>query len=102
MILTIYYHKEDKWLLDKVDEVSIRERKSRSAVILSILEEYFERGKKIGEILHDMGLISLEQLREALELQRKREKNKKLGQILKERAAITEKHIQKAIALQMR
>lgn len=101
MILTIYYRKEDEWLLKKIDEICVRERKSKSAVILSILEQYFEQGKKIGEILQDMRLITLEQLREALELQKK-EKRKMLGQILKEREIINERHIQKAIALQMR
>ncbi|RLE12655.1 hypothetical protein DRI96_04175 [Candidatus Aerophobetes bacterium] len=101
MILTIYYRKEDEWLLKKIDEICVKERKSKSAVILSILEQYFEQGKKIGEILQDMGLITPEQLREALELQKK-EKRKMLGQILKEREIIDERHIQKAIALQMR
>ncbi|MCD6256740.1 hypothetical protein J7J45_01595 [Candidatus Aerophobetes bacterium] len=101
MILTIYYRKEDEWLLKKIDEICVRERKSKSAVILSILEQYFEQGKKIGEILQDMRLITPEQLREALELQKK-EKRKMLGQILKEREIINEKHIQKAIALQIR
>jgi len=101
MILTIYYRKEDEWLLKKIDEICVRERKSKSAVILSILEQCFEQGKKIGEILQDMGLITPEQLREALELQKK-EKRKMLGQILKEREIINERHIQKAIALQMR
>lgn len=101
MILTIYYRKEDEWLLKKIDEICVRERKSKSAVILSILEQYFEQGKKIGEILQDMRLITPEQLREALELQKK-EKRKMLGQILKEREIINERHIQKAIALQIR
>jgi hypothetical protein len=100
MVLTIYYRREDEWLLNKVDEVGLRERKSRSAVILSILEQYFERGKRIGEIFQDMGLISLEQLQEALELQEREKRRKKLGQILREKGIVTERHIQRAVALQ--
>ncbi len=100
MVLTIYYRKDDEWLLSKLEGMGARERKSKSAVILSVLEHYFERGKKIGEILQDMRFISLEHLREALELQKREEKQKKLGQILKEKGMVTERHIQKALALQ--
>lgn len=100
MVITLYSRKEDQWILKKVDEICVRERKSRSAVVLSILEQHFEREKKIGEIFQDMGLISLEQLQEALELQQREKKQKKLGQILKEKGMVTKKHIQKALALQ--
>lgn len=100
MMMSIYYRKEDEWLLQKVDSRCARERKSRSAVILSILEEYFEREKRIGEILQDMGFISLEQLEEALELQKGERKQKKLGQILKEKGVITEKHVQRVVGVQ--
>jgi len=100
MVLTIYYRKDDKWLLNKLEKISVREKKSKSAVILSVLEHYFEREKKIGEILQDMSLISSEHLKEALKLQRRERKQKELGQILKEKGIVTEKHIQRALALQ--
>ena len=58
MMISVYYRQEDEWILQKVDEICVRQRKSRSAVILSILEHYFERGKKMGQIFRDMGLIS--------------------------------------------
>jgi len=100
MMISIYYRKDDAWFLKKVDKICARERRSRSAVILSLLEQYFEQEKKIGEILQDMGFISLEQLQEALELQKKEKKQKKLGQILKGKGIITEEHIQRVVGLQ--
>jgi len=99
-MISIYYRKDDAWFLKKVDKICARERRSRSAVILSLLEQYFEQEKKIGEILQDMGFISLEQLQEALELQKKEKKQKKLGQILKGKGIITEEHIQRVVGLQ--
>jgi len=101
MMASIYYRKDDEWLLKKVDKICARERRSKSAVILSLLEQYFEQEKKIGEILQDMGFISLEQFEEALQLQKKEKKAKKLGQILKEQGIITEGHIQRVVGLQM-
>jgi len=100
MMMSIYYRKEDKWLLEKADEICAREKRSRSAVILSLLEQHFEREKKIGEILQDMGFISLDELQEALELQKKEKKQRKLGQILKEKGIISEKHVQRAVGVQ--
>jgi metal-responsive CopG/Arc/MetJ family transcriptional regulator len=42
MQTTIYYNESDSYLINQVDAKSQRERKSRSSVILSVLEEYFE------------------------------------------------------------
>lgn len=100
MILSIYYRNQDKWLINKIDEICDTERKSRSAVILSILEEYFEREKKLGEILQDMGFVSLEQLQEALQSQKEQEKQKRLGQILVEKGLVNERHLARALGLQ--
>ena len=99
MFFSIYYRKEDEWLLKKIDEICTRERRSRSVVIWMILEEYFEREKNLGEILQDMGFISLEQFEEALQLQ-KEKKGKKLGQILREKGIITDEHLQRALRVQ--
>ena len=38
MQMTIYYTKEDQYLIDKIDEIAHPQRKSRSALILTILE----------------------------------------------------------------
>ncbi len=102
MMISIYYRKDDEWLLEKVDEIRARERRSRSAVILSLLEEYFERDRKIGEILKDMGLVSLDELQEALDMQKKHKNEKKLGEILEEKGTVTKNHIQRALGLQRR
>ena len=100
MFFSIYYRKEDEWLLKKINEIAAGERRTRSVVIRMILEEYFEQEKKLGEILQDMGFISLEQLEEALQLQKKEKKAKKLGQVLKEQGVITENQIQRVVGLQ--
>jgi len=102
MMMSIYYRKEDEWLLEKVDEICAIDRRSRSAIILSLLEEYFEREKKIGEILKDMGLVSLDELQEALDMQKKEKNEKRLGQILEEKGAVTKSNIQRALGLQRR
>ncbi|TET60986.1 ribbon-helix-helix protein, CopG family [Candidatus Aerophobetes bacterium] len=102
MMISIYYRKDDEWLLEKVDEIRARERRSRSAVILSLLEEYFERDRKIGEILKDMGLLSLKELQEAIELQKKHKNEKKLGEILEGKGTVTKSNIQRALGLQRR
>lgn len=102
MMISIYYRKDDEWLLEKVDEIRARERRSRSAVILSLLEEYFERDRKIGEILKDMGLLSLKELQEAIDMQKKHKNEKKLGEILEGRGTVTKSNIQRALGLQRR
>ena len=43
MQTSIYYSPKDIYLINKVKDKAKRERKSNSAVILSILEEYFKR-----------------------------------------------------------
>ncbi|SQD93055.1 conserved protein of unknown function [Candidatus Bipolaricaulis anaerobius] len=69
MQVTLYYNEEDQYLLELVDELAERERKSRSAVIMSILEEHFERGKRLGEILVEKGLVRDETVKRALVVQ---------------------------------
>ncbi len=69
MQATLYYRDEDDYLSDLVDREAERRRTSRSAVIMAILEKHFEREKRLGEILVDMGIISPENVRAALEHQ---------------------------------
>ena len=54
MQATIYYQERDQYLLDKVEGKANREKKSKSAVILSIVETYFQANKKICQILRDL------------------------------------------------
>ena len=56
MQVTIYLTEHDEYIVRLLDDRSRRERKSRSAVILSILEEHFEKDKRLGEILVDLGV----------------------------------------------
>lgn len=46
MQITFSYSKEDKWVLDEVEEKAYLEGKSKSAVIVAILEEHFTKGVK--------------------------------------------------------
>jgi len=56
----------------------------RSAVLLSILEEHFEREKKLGEILVDLGALSHGDLAKGLDLQKSEFAEKLLGDVLLE------------------
>ena len=62
MQTTIYFGEDDTYLIKLVDKKAERGRKSRSAVIMEILEQYFEKGKNIGEILVDMEIINRAEL----------------------------------------
>jgi hypothetical protein len=71
-------------------------------VILSILEEFFERDKRIGEILLDMGEVSHKDLAQALELQGKKHAGKRLGEILLEERLATQEAVDRALLIQNR
>lgn len=100
MQTTLYYREEDQYLIDKVEQKASRERKSKSSVILSILEEYFEAEKKVGEILQDLGALEKEKLQEALEAQRNKDKERKLGEILREKDYVREVDLDRALDIQ--
>lgn len=102
MQMTIYYTKEDQYLIDKIDEMAYRERKSRSAVILTILERYFEGQKKLGEILADMRKLDPQELDKLLQLQRKEGNRRRIGELLVEKKVVSEKDVQRALAVQQR
>jgi len=100
MQLTIYYTKDDQYLLDQVDDKADAERRSKSAVILSIIEEYFEADKKLGEILCDLGRLSPEKLRQATEIQKREGGKRKLGQVLLAEKMVGERDLRRALAIQ--
>lgn len=60
MQTTIYYKERDKYLIEKVQEKANKERKSKSAVILSIIEEYFLSGENVVTILKELGELELD------------------------------------------
>jgi len=97
MQTTIYYSDNDSYVIKQVDMKGRRERKSRSAVILSILEEYFECEKRIGEILVDLGAISHTDLAKGLELQKSKFTKKLLGDILLEEELVEQEALERAV-----
>ncbi len=100
MQVTIYYSDEDAYLIKKVDLEGRQQRKSRSAVILSILEQYFQRNKRLGEILVDLGAVSHTDLSKALELQKNRFTEKLLGEILLEEELVAQSALERALMIQ--
>ncbi len=102
MQTTIYYSDEDEYLIKQVDTKGRRERKSRSAVILSVLEEYFEGEKRLGEILIDLGAVSHTDLSKALELQKSKFTEKLLGEILLEEELVDQGAVERALMIQGR
>jgi len=100
--VTLYYNDEDQYLLGLVDALAERERKSRSAVIMSILEEHFERGKKLGEILVDMRAVSRQDVEEALEEQKSGNGPRRLGEILVEKGVVRDAAVKRALVVQGR
>lgn len=102
MQVTLYYNDEDRYLLGLVDALAERERKSRSAVIMSILEEHFERGKKIGEILVDMGRVAPRDVEEALAYQQSVKVPQRLGEILVEKGLVGNEEVKQALVVQGR
>ena len=97
--MSIYYQEDDKYLIDEVDKRANRNRMSKSAVILSILEEYLEAEKRIGEILRDMQAVEEGQVEKALKVQQEKE-NKRLGKIMVERDYVKEDQLNRALQVQ--
>lgn len=102
MQTTIYFNEVDAYLMKQVDAKGRRERKSRSAVILSILEDYFEGEKKLGEILLDLGVIKHADLAKGLELQKTKFTDKLLGDILLEEDIVSAEAVERALTIQGR
>lgn len=99
MQMTIYYTEADQYLIDKIEQEAAMQRKSKSAVILTALERYFGQGRKIGEILCDMGCLNPEDLKRSLEVQQ-RQSGRLLGEILLEQKLIGESDLYRALAIQ--
>jgi len=102
MQTTIYYKEEDRYLMDKLEKKSSRERKSKSAIILSILENYFESDQKVGSVLKDLDAVESSHLSTALKEQTNREDNKRIGEILLEKGQVREVDLDRALAIQDR
>ncbi|MFO8034856.1 MAG: hypothetical protein R6U88_06880 [Candidatus Bipolaricaulota bacterium] len=102
MQTTIYFADEDRYLLDLVDKLALQERKSRSAIILTILEHYFERDSRLGEILVDMGAASAQDVQHALEAQQADPQWRPLGEILVTKRIVSTEQLERALVVQGR
>ena len=102
MQTTIYYSEDDAYLMEQVDAKGRRERRSRSAVLLSILEEYLEREKRLGEILLDLGALSHGDLAKGLDLQKSEFAEKLLGDVLLEQDLVGKEAVDRALIIQGR
>ena len=100
MQMSIYYKEEDQYLIEMVQKLADRKRMSKSAMILSILEDYFEAEKRIGQILKDMQVVDTDQLNDALNLQEKKKEDKRLGEIMVERDYVEEDQLHRALQVQ--
>lgn len=101
MQVTFYFRDEDMYLVRMLDELARRQRRSRSAVLLSILEEYFQRGKRLGEILVDIGGATPEDIEQGLKIQRK-VGGRPLGEILVEKGIASSEDVEHALTIQSR
>ncbi len=102
MQTTIYFADEDRYLLDVVDKLAWRERKSRSAIILTILEQHLERDRRLGEILIDMGAAREEHVRRALRTQQADPGWRPLGEIMVDLGMVSEEQVDRALIVQAR
>ncbi|MCK5828436.1 hypothetical protein KAH43_07940 [Candidatus Bipolaricaulota bacterium] len=102
MQTTIYFNSDDAYLVGQVDAKGRRERKSRSAVLLSILEDYFESDKRLGDILVDIGVLSRSNLCKGLDLQKSQFADKLLGDILLDEEFVTQEAVERALMIQDR
>ncbi len=100
MQMSIHYSEEDQYLIDRLEKEANRKRKSKSAMVLSILEEHFEAEQKLGEILKDMRIVNQQQLRQALERQKKAEQERRLGEIMLEEDYVDEVDLDRALQVQ--
>jgi len=102
MQTTIYYQDRDQYLMDKVEQKAERERRSKSSVILSIIESYFEAEKRVGEILRDLDAVSNDEIQEGLEHQQEENSDERLGKILLDKGYVREVDLDKALSIQSR
>lgn len=100
MQITVYYTDQDEYLIQQIEELASRKRMSRSAVILSVIEQYFEAEKKLGQILIDMDTLTPQQLHEALETQKEQEEPQKLGELLITESEVPKEQINRALEVQ--
>ena len=102
MQLTIYLSDQDKELLERLDIKADADRKSRSQMILTIVERYFAGHERVGEILVEMGKLSSSDVQKALAIQNKKGEHRLLGEILVQEGLSTPRDVSRALAIQIR
>ena len=100
MQLSLYYKQEDKDLIEYVGKAAKTQRKSKASFVLSVLQDYFEKKRRLGEILRSISGLSNDQLNKALEIQQKEKKRRLLGEILLDEGFIEEKTLTESLTLQ--
>ena len=100
MQTSIFYKKEDQYIFEKVEKLAKTERRSNSAMVLAILEEYFEAGMRLGGILKDIKAATTAELRESLKIQEQGDYKKRLGRIMLEHNFIDENQLERALGIQ--
>ena len=100
MQISVHYRKEDQYLIDQVEKKARRERRSKSSVIISIIESYFESEKRIGQILRDLNVLDTRQLEEGLRTQKAEDFEEPLGRILIDKGYIQHLDLEKALSIQ--
>jgi len=99
---TIYFADEDRYLLRLVDRLACQERKSRSAIILTILEQHFEHDRRLGEILVDMGAASDQDIQRGLRVQQATPEWRPLGEVMIAQGMVSEEQVNRALIVQAR
>jgi len=100
MQITIYYTKGDKDLIVEIEAEAKSQRKSRGAFILSVLEDYFEKKRRVGAILRSVAALSNDQLNKALEIQKGEKKRRLLGEVLLDEGFVDEKTLRESLSVQ--
>ncbi len=100
MQMSIHYREADQYLIEMIEEKARRERKSKSSVILSIIETYFESDKRIGHILRDLKALSTRELEEGLRAQNENGSGEPLGRILLDKGYVREVDLDRALLIQ--
>lgn len=100
MQLTISCNDRDRWIIKEIEERAYLQKKSKSSVIIAMLEGHFTKGKKIGEILVSWGLLSEEELKKGLEIQKQQKHKPLLGEILLSEGFVKEIELKRALTMQ--
>jgi len=87
-------------LIVEIQAEAKSQRKSRGAFILSVLQDYFEKKRRVGAILRSVAALSNDQLNKALEIQKGEKKRRLLGEVLLDEGFVDEKTLRESLSVQ--